>query len=78
MSKAKQKHTGWGGPRQARPGKVMGRPKKYGEIMAHKSVRIPAQWMSAIEEHGGGKGKFAEGMRKIIEESGVVEGVATL
>jgi len=61
-----------GGPRTAGPGKKMGRPRRFSETMIYKGIRIPEQWASLIEEHGGGKGKFAEGMRKIVEASGIV------
>ena len=62
----------WGGARKAKPGKKMGRPRKFSQPMIYKGIRIPEQWASLIEEHGGGKGKFAEGMRKIVEASGIV------
>ena len=62
----------WGGARKAKPGKKMGRPRKFSQPMIYKGIRIPEQWASLIEEHGGGKGKFAEGMRMIVEASGVV------
>jgi hypothetical protein len=69
MNKRKSQH---GGPRKAGLGKKMGRPRKFSEVMAYKGIRIPEPWATAIEEHGGGKGKFAEGIRRIIEASGVV------
>ena len=63
----------WGGARKAKPGKKMGRPRKFSQPMIYKGIRIPRSWTAAIEQHGGGAGQFAEGIRKIVQASGVVE-----
>ncbi len=73
----KREHPNWGGPRensggprQPGPGKTMGRPKKFGDALIRKDVRIPPAWEAAIVAYG--NGDFAEGVRKIILESGIV------
>jgi hypothetical protein len=68
----KDEKAGWGGPRRAGKGKRMGRPRLMGsENMRHHDVRVPAEWVGPITNYGGGR--FSEGVRKILVESGVVK-----
>jgi hypothetical protein len=60
-----------GGPRTPGPGKSLGRPKKFSEVMVRKDVRVPPAWVAVISAHGGGD--FAVGMRRIVQASGVVD-----
>jgi len=59
-----------GGPRQPGPGKFLGRPRKFGEAMIRRDVRVPPSWLPAIE--AAGNGDFADGVRRILQESGRV------
>ena len=59
-----------GGPRVAGPGKKMGAPLKLNTVLTRFDVRIPREWATKIAEYGGGK--LSTGIRRIIEESGVV------
>jgi hypothetical protein len=70
MTKPKDKHENWGGKRKASPGKRIGRPRKGKSLLTRLDVRVPPEWIAAITTHGGGS--FAEGVRRIITESGVV------
>ena len=62
-----------GGPRTPGPGKSLGRPRKFTEAMVRKDVRVPPSWVVAIE--AAGNGDFANGCRRILQESGRVSGV---
>jgi len=70
MTAKKDTHENWGGPRKAGEGRKMGRPSREGGNMQRVNIRIPPEWIDALTEHG--DGKLATGIRRIIEESGVV------
>ena len=60
-----------GGPRTPGPGKVLGRPKRFGSLMISKSVHVPPAWIPLLLAYG--EGDFAEGVRRVVQESGVVD-----
>ena len=70
MTAKKDTHENWGGKRKAGQGKRIGRPKRPGGMMERVDLRIPPEWAPLLVTHGGGK--LAKGIRKIIQESGVV------
>ncbi len=71
MTARKETHENWGGRRKAGPGKRMGRPRKaVSEAMERYDVRLPKEWGPKLAAYG--EGKLGRGVRKIIQESGVV------